>query len=254
MKYLRSFKGMSLLMIALMLAVMFVVQSAQAQLSDLDLLDDDDRSIGVSLSRAPDTMTGEDIETRSAILLVPVAYGDTDLTFQGGVGSYYTSSGIAGETSSVLQWRVQGGPQYGILGLQGYIEGIWEGRIDYAGFIRAGEFDLGHVILSFGLGTLVRADTETDIGVGLERAGAGGGDTVVKGLALVSGEVDTPLFDSLRLLGVVQPGGDGVPTDYFGEAQISYQYGKIRLGAFAKVGQIEGAFVKQYTGIVSVPF
>lgn len=253
MSYLRSFKGMSLLTIAIMLAVMFVVQSAQAQLSDLDLLEDDDRSIGASVSRAPDTITGEDNETRAAIILVPLTYGEEDVTFEGGVGAYYTSSGIAGETSSVFQWRVQGGPQYGILGLQGYIEGIWNGRVDYAGFVRLGEFDIGHIILSAGFGTLVRAGTETDISVGIERAGAGGGDTVVKGLVLASAEVDTTLFDSLRFLAVAQPGFDG-ELDYFGEAQVSYQYGKIRLGAFAKVGQVEGAFVKQYTGIVSVPF
>ena len=101
--------------------------------------------------------------------------------------------------------------------------GLWKQGIDYAGFVRFGEFDLGRVILSCGLGTLVRADTQTELGgPGIERNAPAGGDTKVKGLILGSAEIDTELFESLRLLGTVLPGGEGEETDVVSELQLAY--------------------------------
>ena len=125
-----------------------------AQLADLDLLEDDDRSVGIAVTRAPDPTSGLDTESRSGILLLPVRI--QSLNFEGGAGAYFTQSIAAGESASSLQWRVQGGPQFGYLGLQFYVEGFWKQGIDYAGFFRIGEFDLGNVIVSGGFGTLVR--------------------------------------------------------------------------------------------------
>ena len=113
----------------------------------------------------------------------------------------FTQSIVEGEIATALQWRVQGGPHWGKIGLQFYVEGLWKQGIDYAGFVRFGEFDLGRVILSGGLGTLVRADTQAELGTGIERNAPAGGDTKVKGLILGSAEIDTELFESLRLLG-----------------------------------------------------
>ena len=131
-----------------------------AQLADLDLLEDDDRSFGLSVTRAPDPNTKLDTESAAAILLVPLRY--EPLKFEGGFGTYFTRNVVAGEASSTLQWRVQGGPHWGKIGLQFYVEGFWRENLDYAGFLRIGEFDLGRVIVSGGVGTLVRANTETD--------------------------------------------------------------------------------------------
>ena len=94
---------------------------------------------------------------------------------------------------------------------------------DSVNSISVGLFSLG------GLGTLVRADTQTDLSVGVERNTAGGGNTKVKGLLLASAEVDTELFESLRLLGTVLPGGEGDPTDVLTEMQLTYSLGRINL-------------------------
>ena len=104
------------LMVLLIAMVLFSGVIAKAQLADLDLLEDDDRSVGLSLSRAPDPTTGQDTESRSGILLVPLRW--SQINFEGGFGTYFTQSLVAGESSSSLQWRVQGGPQFGYLGLQ----------------------------------------------------------------------------------------------------------------------------------------
>ena len=72
----------------------------------------------------------------------------------------FTQSIAEGASSSSLQWHVQGGPQLGYYGLQFYVEGFWKQGVDYAGYVRIGEFDLGRVIVSGGFGTLVRANTQ----------------------------------------------------------------------------------------------
>ena len=237
------------LMIAI--AVLLWGGNAFAQLADLDLLEDDDRSFGLSVTRAPDPTTGLDTESAAAILLVPLRY--EPLKFEGGFGTYFTRNVVAGEASSAIQWRVQGGPHWGKIGLQFYVEGFWRENLDYASFVRIGEFDLGHVILSAGFGTLVRADTETDLTTGIERNAAAGGDTKVKGLLLVSGEVDTEMFESLRLLGTMMPGFDG-EHDYVAEGQLAYALGDINLVGLGRFGWERGAFTKRYTGLMQVPF
>ena len=235
------------------LLALFITIPAFAQLADLDLLEKNDRSISASVSAIPNPTTGEYTESRSAILLLPLSYGKSALTFQGGAGAYWHQALVAGELSSFIQWRVQGGPQYKWAGLQFYVEGFWKKSMDYAGFFRFGEFDLGHVLLSGGFGTLVRADTQTDLSVGVERTADGGGDQVVKGLLLVSGEVDTTLFESLRLLGTFLPGFDG-KHDVIGEAQVSYKLGDINLVGLGRFGYESGEPTRQYTALVQVPF
>ena len=169
-----SFSKSRALLFTLLLAMMVILWSgsAFAQLADLDLLEDDDRSFGLSVTRAPDPTTRHDTESRSAILLVPLRY--EPIKFEGGFGTYFTQSILQGESAASLQWRVQGGPQFGYYGLQFYVEGVWKQGIDYAGFFRIGEFDLGHVLLSGGFGTLVRADTETELATGIERKRSSG--------------------------------------------------------------------------------
>ena len=234
------------------IAMTFVSVDAEGQLSDLDLLEDDDRSFGASVTAMPDSMTGEFTESRSAILLLPIKV--EPLHFEGGAGAYYTQSIIAGDVSSALQWRVQGGPHWGKIGLQFYVEGVWRQGIDYAGFVRFGEFDLGRVLVSGGLGTLVRKDTQTDLAIGIERNAAGGSDTKVKGLILGSAEVDTELFESLRLLGTVLPGGEGEHTDFVSELQLAYSLGRINLAGLGRIGWERGSWNRRYTALVQVPF
>lgn len=240
---------------AIVFALMTLLGSvAHAQLADLDLLSDDDRSFGASVTSMPDSMTGAFTESRSAILLLPIKF--EPLHFEGGAGAYYTQSIIAGDVSSALQWRVQGGPHWEhlALGLQFYVEGVWKQGIDYAGFVRFGEFDLGRILVSGGLGTLVRKDTQTDLSIGIERNAAGGGDTKVKGLILASAEVDTKLFESLRLLGTVLPGGEGEQTDFVSELQLAYSLGRINLAGLGRIGWERGAWNRRYTALVQVPF
>ena len=233
--------------------VMFLSVSADAQLADLDLLSDDDRSFGASVTAMPDPTTGNFAESRSAIVLFPLNI--KMLHFEGGAGAYFTQSIVEGEVASALQWRVQGGPHWGKIGLQFYVEGLWKQGIDYAGFVRFGEFDLGRVILSGGLGTLVRADTQAELGgPGIERNAAAGGDTKVKGLILGSAEVDTELFESLRLLGTVLPGGEGEETDVVSELQLAYSLGRINLAGHGRIGWERGEWSRRYTGLVQVPF
>ena len=224
---------------------------AFAQLADLDLLEDDDRSFGLSVSSAPDPATGHETESRSAILLLPLRI--ESLYFEGGAGAYFTQSIVEGVSAKSLQWRVQGGPHFGKFGLQFYVEGVWKQGINYAGFFRVGEFDLGRVIVAGGFGTLVRADTETNLATGIERNAAGGGDTKVKGLLLASAEIDTEMFESLRLLGTVLPGFDG-EHDYVAEAQLVYSLNKINLAGLGRFGWERGSFTRRYTGLVQVPF
>lgn len=248
-----GFQRKNWLWCAVMLAlVMFLSSVADAQLADLDLLEDDDRSFGASVTAMPDPSTDAFAESRSAILLLPLNI--KRLHFEGGAGAYFTQSIVEGEVASALQWRVQGGPHWGYYGLQFYVEGLWKQGIDYAGFVRFGEFDLGRIILSGGLGTLVRADIETDLAIGVERNAPSGGDTKVKGLLLASAEIDTELFESLRLLGTVLPGGEGDPTDVVSELQLTYSLGRINLAGHGRLGKERGEWTRRYAGLVQVPF
>ena len=232
--------------------VLLYASLADAQLADLDLLEDGDRSFGASVTAMPDPMTGSFAESRSAILLLPLNI--KQLYFEGGAGAYWTQSVVEGEVASALQWRVQGGPHWDKIGLQFYVEGLWKQGIDYAGFVRFGEFDLGRVIVSGGLGTLVRADTQTDLAIGVERNAAAGGDVKVKGLILASAEVDTELFESLRLLGTVLPGGEGDHTDFVSELQLAYSLGRINLAGLGRIGWERGEWSRRYTALVQLPF
>ena len=232
--------------------VMLCGALAHAQLADLDLLEDDDRSVGIAVTRAPDPTSGFDTESRSGILLLPVRI--ESLKFEGGAGAYFTQSIAEGESASSLQWRVQGGPQFGYLGLQFYVEGFWKQGIDYAGFFRIGEFDLGNVIVSGGFGTLVRADTQAELGgPGIERNAAPADDRKVKGLLLASAEVDTTFFESLRILGTVLPGFDG-EHDFVVEPQLVYSIGDINIAGLGRFGWERGDFTKRYTALLQVPF
>ena len=241
-----------ILVLILMVTLAILASPVFAQLSDLDLLEDDDRSFGLSINRSPDPMAATDAETQSAILLLPITIPSNTVSFQGGAGAYWTRSIADASTSSALQWRVQGGPQYKWLGLQFYIEGFWKESVDYAGFFRLGEFDLGHIIVSGGLGTLIEAETETDLATGIERNASTASDAVVKGLILASAEVDTNIFESLRLLGIVQPGAEHV--DYIGEAQAAYSLGKVNLTGLIRVGIENGELTRRWTGLLQVPF
>ena len=236
----------------LILMFLAVTMTAHAQLADLDLLEDDDRSFGASVTAMPDPTTGTYTESRSAILLMPLHI--KQLYFEGGAGTYFTQSRVEGESTSSLQWRIQGGPHYKKVGLQFYVEGFWKQGIDYAGFVRVGEFDLGSVILSGGLGTLVRSDTQADLGApGIGERNAGGGDTKVKGLLLASAEIDTDMFESLRVLGTVLPDPDG-EHDFVVEPQLTYSLGKINLALLGRFGLERGEVTRSYTGLVQVPF
>ena len=232
--------------------ILFCGVIAHAQLADLDLLEDDDRSIGIVVTRAPDPTSGFDTESRSGILLLPLSV--RQLNFEGGAGAYFTQSIAEGKSAASLQWRVQGGPQFGYVGLQFYVEGFWKQGIDYAGFFRVGEFDLGRVIVSGGFGTLVRADTQAELGgPGIERNAAPAGDTKVKGLLLASAEVDTQIFESLRILGTVLPGFDG-EHDVVVEPQVTYSLGDVNIAGLARFGGERGEFTRRYTGLLQVPF
>ena len=101
----------------------------------------------------------------------------------------------------------------------------------------------------------MRADTQTELGAGIERKSLPlGGDTKVKGLILGSAEIDTELFESLRLLGTLLPGGEGEETDVVSELQLAYSLGRINLAGHGRIGWERGVWTRRYTGLVQVPF
>ena len=71
-----------------------------------------------------------------------------------------------------------------------------------------------------------------------------GGDTKVKGLILGSAEIDTELFESLRLLGTVLPGGEGEHTDVVSELQLAYSLGRINLAGHGRIGWERGEWTR----------
>ena len=76
----------------------------------------------------------------------------------------------------------------------------------------------------------------------------------MKGLLLLSADVDTEVFETLRLLGTLLPSTTDGETDLFLEPQISYTFGRINLTGYAKFGRVDGNWTKRYTGLVQVPF
>lgn len=235
-----------LLFSVVIILLTFFVMTAPAQLADLDLLQEDDRSLGIAVTR------GYETESRSGILLLPVRL--ESIKFEGGAGAYFTQSIADGESASSLQWRVQGGPQFGAIGGQFYVEGFWKQGIDYAGFVRLGAYDLGTLLVSGGFGTLVRTETQAALGrPGIERTAASGGDTKVKGLLLASVEVDTEFFESLRLLGTVLPGFDGA-HDLVVEPQATYAIGDVNIALLGRFGWERDEWTTRWTGLLQVPF
>ena len=69
-------------LILCVILISFAVFPAMGQLSDLDLLSEDDRSFGASVTAMPDPSTGAFAESRSAILLLPLRI--QQLHFEGG--------------------------------------------------------------------------------------------------------------------------------------------------------------------------
>lgn len=236
-----------LLFSAIIVMLSVIAMTAPAQLADLDLLEADDRSLGIAVTR------GHETESRSGILLLPLRF--ESIKFEGGAGAYFTQSIADGNPSAAsLQWRVQGGPQFGVVGLQFYVEGFWQQGIDYAGFFRVGEFDVGNTLLSCGFGTLVRAETQAERDrPGLERNSGSAADQKVKGLLLASAEWDTPLFDRVRLLGTVLPGLDG-EHDVVLEPQITYALGDVNIAVLGRLGYERDAWTTRYTALLQVPF
>ena len=68
--------------------VMFFGAFADAQLADLDLLENDDRSFGASVTAMPSPTTGAFAESRSAIMLLPLQYHSV-LQFRRRCGAYF---------------------------------------------------------------------------------------------------------------------------------------------------------------------
>ena len=90
--------------------------------------------------------------------------------------------------------------------------------------------------------------------IGVERNAAAGGDVKVKGLIFGSAEIDTELFESLRLLGTVLPGGEGEQTDFVSELQVAYSLGRVNIAGLGWIGWERGEWSRRYTGLVQVPF
>ena len=98
------------------------------------------------------------------------------------------------------------------------------------------------------------ADTQAELGgPGIERNAAPTGDTKVKGLFLASAEVDTKIFESLRILGTVLPSFDG-EHDVVIEPQVTYSLGDINIAGLGRFGWERAAFTKRYTALLQVPF
>ena len=114
---------------AVLLALVMVWGAvADAQTPDLDLVTE--RSLGLSVSA-----TGG-AEYRSGLIVAPWQF------INGGVFVYGTQSVVDGESvEDTIRWRVQGGPQWQKVSLQFYIDSLHGQRLDYAWFIRPGEWN-----------------------------------------------------------------------------------------------------------------
>ena len=223
-----------LLAVWLVMLVMFCGVFAQAQTPDLDLVTE--RSLGMSVSALGGAAY------RSGLLVAPWQL------VNGGVFLYATQSVVDGvSVEDALQWRVQGGPQWRNVSLQFYVDSIHGQRLDYAWFIRPGEWRFNNFLFSGGVGTLLRQETRQVLG----DAGAVG-DQKVKGLVFVSGHYDKGDMDFDTRLTFI-PGFDG-QHDILVEPQVSWDLGRFSLTGLGRFGYALGAWDRTYTGMVTVPF
>ena len=207
---------------------------ARGQTPDLDLVTE--RSLGVSVSAAGDAAY------RSGLLVAPWGL------INGGAFVYGTQSVVDGESvESMIQWRVQGGPQWRKMSLQFYVDSLHGERLDYAWFIRPGALRVQRFLFSGGVGTLLRQETRQELG----EADAVGDETV-KGLVFVSGHYDKGDMDVDARVTFI-PGFDGAHDILF-EPQVSWDMGRFSLTGLGRFGRTLGAWDRTYTGMVTVPF
>lgn len=210
---------------------------ADAQTPDLDLVTE--RSLGLSVSAVGGAAY------RSGLLVAPWEL------INGGVfvyGTQLVEDGVSVEEG--VQWRLQGGPQWRKISLQFYVDSLKGERLDYAWFIRPGEWrPLNDFLFSGGFGTLLRQETRQALG----EADASG-DRKVKGLAFVSGHYDKALYGlrfDARLTFI--PGFDG-EHDILFEPQISWDFGRFSLTGTGRFGYMLQDWDRTYTAMVTVPF
>lgn len=207
---------------------------AFGQTPDLDLVNE--RSIGVSVSASGRA------EYRTGLLVAPWQ------KINGGVFVYGTQSVVESEsTESSIQWRIQGGPQWRKISLQFYIDSLRGERLDYAWFIRPGEWTRGDILFSGGVGTLLRQETRQELG-DTEAIG----DQKVKGLLFISGHYQRGNM-GLGARTTFIPGLDG-DHDILFEPQISWNLGRFSLTGLGRFGWALGAWDRTYTGMVTLPF
>lgn len=207
---------------------------AHAQTPDLDLVTE--RSLGMSVSAL------EGAEYRSGLLVAPWQL------INGGLFVYGTQSVVDGvSVADTIQWRVQGGPQWRKMSLQFYVDSISGKRLDYAWFIRPGEWKFNDFLFSGGFGPLLRQETRKALG----QADAVG-DQKVKGLLFVSGHYDKGDMDFDARLTFI-PGFDG-EHDILFEPQVSWDFGRFSLTGLGRFGHALGTWDRTYTGMVTVPF
>ena len=220
---------------AVLLALVMVWGAvADAQTPDLDLVTE--RSLGLSVSA-----TGG-AEYRSGLIVAPWQF------INGGVFVYGTQSVVDGESvEDTIRWRVQGGPQWQKVSLQFYIDSLHGQRLDYAWFIRPGEWNFNEFLFSGGVGTLLRQDTRKALG-----DAAAAGDQKVKGLVFVSLHYDKGDMDFDNRLTFI-PGFDG-QHDILFEPQVSWDFGRFSLTGIGRFGYALGAWDRTYMGMVTVPF
>ena len=207
---------------------------AMAQTPDLDLVTE--RSLGLSVL-ATDTAV-----SRSGLLVAPWQF------INGGAFFYGTQTVVDGVTvADTLQWRVQGGPQWENVSLQFYVDSIQNERLDYAWFIRPGEWHYKTFLFSGGIGTLLRQETLEELG----EADAGS-DRKVKGLLFLSAHTKRGDLDFNNRL-TFSPGLDG-QHDVLLEPQIVWNFERFSLTALGRFGYTLGEWDRTYTGLVQVPF
>lgn len=208
---------------------------ADAQTPDLDLITE--RSLGLSVSVVGGAAY------RSGLLVAPWQF------INGGVFVYGTRSVVDGvSVEDSIQWRLQGGPQWRNISLQFYVDSLQGERLDYAWFIRPGEWRPNKaVLLSGGFGTLLRQETRKELG-----DAAATGDQKVKGLVFVSGHYDKGDMDFDARLTFI-PGFDG-EHDILFEPQVSWDFGRFSLTGLGRFGYALADWDRTYTAMVTVPF
>ena len=230
----RGFKPRLQVLVAAAIVAMLFGSVAHAQTPDLDLVTE--RSLGVSVSAVGSAAY------RSGLLVAPWQF------INGGVFVYGTQSVVDGETvEDTIQWRVQGGPQWRNISLQFYVDSLQGERLDYAWFLRPGEWRLNEFLFSGGFGTLLRQETRQALG-----DADAVGDRKVKGLAFVSGHYDKgDMGIDARLTFI--PGLDG-EHDILFEPQIHWDFGRFSLTGLGRFGYALEAWDRTYTAMVTVPF